>query len=490
MRKRKVYSVKNTTLFFRRKMYALVTLSLGIFLFVSCANDGFNSDEKFSSDVVNTTLESPKAEDIVITPSADGAKVAVKWPVVYGAGGYQFSLYIVDDPNNPVAVGTENEIVDGCSATRALEEDTKYKVVVKTMGNTKYNNSDAQAATEVSYSTLLPTYATIPSGSDITAYFASNPIPDSADELAYNLEVGGTYTMSGVVDFGNHKVTFRGDKINHPKVTYGAAARLCTSAGLKIKFIDFDCSAQDGLAADASFLSLSATPAIPLGTGSYYIITDPIVVQSCKVTGVKGYIFYNNQKKYCVKTFLMKNDVFQCNSAQTSTAYIYINKGDGAIIDFTAQNSTFYDLSATGNKYFIQYGSSARPDRPGFISGSLNFYNNTFYNIANKGQMGNYNSMRSNKVYFNLAQNIFYNCGSGEVCRRFMGGGTGMITTFSKNSYWYNGVFSTAELTYDKSNTAIQSEPTFTDAANGVFTVTSADHQTARCGDPRWLPTE
>lgn len=89
MRKRKVYSVKNTTLFFRRKMYALVTLSLGVFLFVSCANDGFNSDEKFSSDVVNATLESPKVEDVVITPSADGAKVTVKWPVVYGAGGYR-----------------------------------------------------------------------------------------------------------------------------------------------------------------------------------------------------------------------------------------------------------------------------------------------------------------------------------------------------------------------------------------------------------------
>lgn len=490
MGKRKVYSVKNTTLFFRRKMYALVTLSLGVFLFVSCANDGFNNDEKFSSGAVNATLESPKVEDVVITPSADGAKVTVKWPVVYGAGGYQFSLYIVDDPNNPVAVGTENEVIDGCSATRALQEDTKYKVVVKTKGNTKYNNSDALAATEVPYSTLLPTYATIPNGSDITAYFAENAIPDSETELAYNLEVGGTYTMSGVVDFGNHKVTFRGDKINHPKVTYSEAARLCTSAGLKIKFIDFDCSAQIGTAADASFLSLSATPAIPAGTGSYFIITDPIVVQSCKVTGVNGYIFYNNQKKYCVKTFLMKNNVFQCNSAQTTTAYIYFNKGDGAINDFTAENSTFYDLSATGNKYFIQYGSSARPDRPGFISGSLKFYNNTFYNIANKGQMGNYNSMRSNKVYFNLTQNIFYNCGNGEVCRRFMGGGTGMITFFSKNSYWFNAAFSTGELSYDKSNTAIQTEPTFNSAATGDFTVTSADHQTERCGDPRWLPTE
>jgi hypothetical protein len=46
MRKRKVYSVKDTMLFFRRKMYALVTLSLGIFLFVSCAK----SKEEIISD--------------------------------------------------------------------------------------------------------------------------------------------------------------------------------------------------------------------------------------------------------------------------------------------------------------------------------------------------------------------------------------------------------------------------------------------------------
>ena len=43
---------------------------------------------------------------------------------------------------------------------------------------------------------------------------------------------GGTYTMNDVVDFGARAVTFRGDKVNHPKVTFGESARfddLCRS---------------------------------------------------------------------------------------------------------------------------------------------------------------------------------------------------------------------------------------------------------------------
>jgi hypothetical protein len=35
----------------------------------------------------------------------------IQWPVIYGAGGYRFSLYIVDDPSNPQPVGVENEML-------------------------------------------------------------------------------------------------------------------------------------------------------------------------------------------------------------------------------------------------------------------------------------------------------------------------------------------------------------------------------------------
>lgn len=45
---------------------------------------------------------------------------------MHGAEGYEFSWYVVDDPENPIAV-VEGEFIDGCSVELEVEEDTKYK---------------------------------------------------------------------------------------------------------------------------------------------------------------------------------------------------------------------------------------------------------------------------------------------------------------------------------------------------------------------------
>ena len=58
-----------------------------------------------------------------------------------GAGGYQVTFYNIDDPDNPVVIGEENEVVDKCTITRDITEDTKYKVAVRALGNQKYNNA-------------------------------------------------------------------------------------------------------------------------------------------------------------------------------------------------------------------------------------------------------------------------------------------------------------------------------------------------------------
>jgi len=138
-----------------------------VLLFYSCIQ-GYKDDWVFSSDVKNATLESPPAEKVEYLSSPDGSSVTISWPVVYGAGGYEFSLYIVDDPDNPIVVGDENEIVDGCSVQRSLQTDTNYKIVIRTLGNEKYNNQSAESPTIKMFTTMVPTYATIPDGSDIT----------------------------------------------------------------------------------------------------------------------------------------------------------------------------------------------------------------------------------------------------------------------------------------------------------------------------------
>lgn len=141
---------------------------------------------------------------------------------------------------------SEGEFIDGCSVELEVEEDTKYKFLIKTIGNKQFNNKDAEKACEISFSTLLETYASIPSGVDLTQWFIDNPLPETdmepnedgtLKELAYELEANGEYTISGPIDFGARKVTIRGNKINHSKITFGQSGRILTQNGLKIKFM-------------------------------------------------------------------------------------------------------------------------------------------------------------------------------------------------------------------------------------------------------------
>lgn len=479
--------MKNNHLFLKKNMYGMIFTI--VVLFLSSCIDGYKDDWTFSSDVRGVTLESPKVDGITFTPSADGSSITVKWPVVHGSGGYEFSMYIVDDPEKPIAVGEEKETVDGCSVKRDLKEDTKYKMVIKTLGNTNYENKDAVSATEVSYTTLIPTYATIPQG-DIADWFANNPIPTDkeGEELAYVLEADGNYTMSAPIDFGKQKVTFRGEKVGHAKIVCGDKGRISTTAGLKIKFIDFDCSAIDGASSDASLLLFSSTPDSEIkGTGDYYIINDPVVFQTCNIKGLQRHLVYDNKKKYCPATLLITDCVVELNTTQEQ-AVIYFNQG--FVNDLTFQNSTFWHKGLKNNNYLVQYNGSGRPTRAGFATGSINYYNNTFYHVCYNKQWGNYNGFAGQScVNWNMLNNIFLDSGKGEVVRRFLGGRKDQPTAkFAQNTYWYNGEFPTGELEYDKSGTHFATDPQLKNPVNGDFSVQGAEQLSARTGDPRWLP--
>ena len=61
---------------------------------------------------------------------------------------------------------------------------------------------------------------TIPSGTDLATYFADFSSTEvSPTEVAYELEAGGNYTMTGNVDFDRHWLTLRGDRNDPPTVT-------------------------------------------------------------------------------------------------------------------------------------------------------------------------------------------------------------------------------------------------------------------------------
>lgn len=204
-------------------------------------------EETFSGGVTNTQLDSPKASDVAFEKLATTENnVKVTWSVVMGAGGYKFSMYIVDDPDHPVAV-VKDSIVDGTAVVCPWVEDTNYKVEIAALGNEKLNNTASVSATEISWSTLVAA-TLVPNGTDLTTYFAEHPVTTGKDtEVAFELEAGGTYYISGDLNFGVNNVQLRGNKTRgNANVKFTAPASIITcGGGLALKFINFDCDVSD-----------------------------------------------------------------------------------------------------------------------------------------------------------------------------------------------------------------------------------------------------
>ena len=493
----------NKHLFSRRKMYGLSFVA-AILLFSGCTI-GYNEDATWTSNVRNAQLESPT--EVIVANNNDGT-ATIRWKVVEGAGGYEVSFYNVDDPEQRVPVGEENEFIDGCSVTRNIGDDTKYLACVRALGSTQLNNTEAKVPAEKDFTTLIETTGTIPVGTDIAEYFKTNPLPDSATELAYDLVAGGTYTMNDVVDFGAHSVTFRGDKVSHPKVTFGESARFVTCAGLKIKFIDFDCNAASSGSSSNSFILLSNDPSgagLTASTPGQFVITDPIMIQSCEVRGINRHLIYCNSTSYCVKQFTVNDCILGFNQ---SNIIIHMNSSNAFIAHMMFQNSTLYStvqsnqrfihFSSRGPHWFINqtsgsdiYGLSTMYNGVSY-RGGVNIQNCTFYNIAYTGQMANYGGILQNTTYMSITNNIFVNTGNNELIRRITNNNNSIPKLVSRNSGWYGDSYTTdAGMSYDAN--PIITNPNLTDPTNAVeterdFTPRGAEHLSARIGDPRWLP--
>lgn len=494
--------------FLRGEAFTLLCLAT-VFLFISCT-DGYDGDSTWTAGVENVTLTSPDAGKVTVIPSADGSELSVSWPVVLGAGGYEFSLYIVDDPDNPMLVGEEKEIIDGCSVKRDMLEDTYYKVVIRTLGNPKYNNKEAEAATEVEYNNLLPVTAIIPNGANLTEYFATNPIPASSTELCYELEAGGEYTMNGDVPIGSTSVTIRGGKIDHAKISLTSGSFVNGGAGFKLQFLDIDCSDFAGLVLESAIIlmdsNFDAATAASSSDGTNYLViptTAPVVIQSCKIKDLKQYLFYDNSKKYAIGTLLFKDCVIGQNTSSFNQATIRLQAG--MIKDMVFINSTLYnEVVGHGSHRICQISvgnvSSVKPIAETWAGGSMSISNCTFYQFPKGAQ-----SFNSNGAMGQTTDKVsIFNCvvvDSGEFAntatangwvRRFRRGNTSASFSSGNNSYWYNGTFPPGEVGAgrDESGTHVETDPELTYLGDGKFTMNGSAQITKRIGDPRWLPAE
>ena len=485
---------------FKGKVIALfAVLSL---LMYSCI-EGYKDDEIWSSGVVNAMLDSPDADKVVITPSADGSRLKVEWPVVPGAGGYEFSLYIVDDPNNPVLVGEENQVIDGLVAEREMREDTYYRVAIKTLGNEKYNNTEADSPTVIEYDNLLPVTAIIPDGTNLTEYFNSNPIPASSEELCYELEAGGNYTMNGDISIGRTSVTFRGSKVQHPSLNITNGSCVNAGAGLKLKYFNIECNDFEGDVMQNAIILMDPefdeSYAETTSTSGYIVVptTLPVAIQSCEIKNLKQYLFYDNGKQYGIGTFLIKDCIIGQNTNTFNAATIRF--GRGMVKDLIFAESTFYnEVPSHGSNRIIQISSGhagrVNPTQELWANGNMTFSQSTFYQFSKNAQ-----SFNSNGAMGQRTDNVsLLNCvivdsgGDGQFVRRIRRGNTNAIFTAANNSYWYDGKFPEGEVenNRDVSGTHIDSDPQISYLGNGKFTMNGSTQISRRVGDPRWLPAE
>ena len=148
---------------FKSRLFGSVCCLSAALLAVSCAQGV--DDETYSAGVTNQQLASPAADAITfsyVTDASGNEQVKVEWPVAMGAGGYECAVENVNDPANPETV-VDNKVVDGCSLLFPSAEDTNYSVSVKTLGNEKLNNTGAESATVVAFSTMIDGVA-VPEG--------------------------------------------------------------------------------------------------------------------------------------------------------------------------------------------------------------------------------------------------------------------------------------------------------------------------------------
>ena len=314
-----------------------------------------------------------------------------------------------------------------------------------------------------------------PTGNDLNA-IAEATVPAEGATVV-NLNAGEEYTMSAPITKAN--LTIAGPENGYAKIKMGEGTSFAPNTNITLKNLEIDASA----ASDA-VITLSSTPveASLTAEGGYYIINNVNII-NCKINDAEQ-IINDNGVKYCVADMVIDNSIISLNASSKKTVIFF---SQGFANNLTIKNSTVSSKGADQD-YFVRYNNSGRCDRAGFESNSINYENCTFYNVAKEGQWGNYSGFAGrNTSFWTMTNNIFVDCGNGQVARRYLGGrGDQKTATFANNTYWFNGA---AEDTgnYDGTGTALTTDPAFKDAANGDFTPTGEAQVAAKTGDPRWF---
>lgn len=475
--------------------------------------DGFDNDETFTSDVKNQQVATPVLRD---SANADGTIAYVLWPVVHGASGYVVSVRNVTDEANPDTIVTDKTI-DAVKYAFSREDDQYYDVKVVAVGNTKYHNTDSEAASLRVSSFVDQLGEIVPDGSDLAtviptmlAQFAADK--DSTAEFGINLEPGGTFTISGKVDLKNYQVTICSTNPNQQAtIVMGDSTGFITQGGVKFKNLIFECAGMTNKT-DA-ILNLSSEPTFSK-IGSQYLTTYPLVFQNCRIKELSTRMIADNCTPWVAQNVLVKNCIIQVdqeaqNKKKNASKHCdIIDFGDGFCINFAITGSTVYSTTslASASSDMPTVYRVANKKLPGeLLDGATYKYctnsitNCTFVNISKTSAEQNspifYWPRQKGQSYCTVTNkdNIYSDCAGRRVKRySLLAGQNGnMGAVFSNNVYNYNDgetvLIGEAWNTYPNPDEVDADAQLTLDEETGIWKVGNADVVAAGCGDPRGL---
>ncbi len=369
-------------------------------LAVSCAEDGF-SPENWEPSVQDSQLGNPTGITISKTSTTDSTKtVVINWDVVHGAGGYLVTVTNISDPAHPTDVVTDS-LIDRCSIALELPNEETYNFGIRSAANAKFGNKQAEEVSLTKFDTYVPSVE-IPAGSEIASWLAENLV-DSDVEQGIALVAGAQYTLDTLADFRLNIVEFRGDRVNRPTIIVGEKGGFVTYGGLKLKYLNLDCTnatGQNGIITMGSDTELAA----PLykkyaenSNNTYYHAEKTIMVQGCVFKAVPNAFLHDGKTAWCVKDFNIKDCFIELNpddSKLGSSGYPFIDFDNGGITikDITLANMTLINLKKS-SAYFIRFsnGSNSAIQKAygSAYTGTFSMDHCTLVRCTTGGQFGN-----------------------------------------------------------------------------------------------------
>lgn len=430
---------------------------------------------------------------VVTGANAGTTKITVELPAtpVYNADTKEFTVTV--DALLSLAE-TEKEIAPG--------EPYKIGVSTKSDGKITYKSSNEKVATVDNAgnvtaiasgdATITVSIAATPTynrteTADFTAkvrifnfaQLKKETVSSEAKEVTSYLADDADIQLTGEINLsGKKNVQIIGNK-EHPAKITPINKTFTIEGGFKIANVLIDASKTN-----QAIIKGLKTPTIKAVASENYVITEPIVLEGIRATGVTKNFFADNGIKYAYEQFTINDCVIQ----YASQGNVVLNFASSMAINLTIKNSTFYSKTA-GTANFISM-SGKRPDQiTGYSTGKFICDHNTFYNLATgaKNMFMNTNTLKGREYKYEFNSNIFYETSYQKRIYVNITNNKKQLTTDGLNTYLYAGGTKSFTDTNYNGDEGLKTDPGFKDATNGDFTVSGAEQVANQTGDPRWL---